>query len=289
MYAARNPPALECSHNLSTLSLPRVIDSKFPCSLTTKYNHTVWRTWLFIPYSDESQYYTTNSHYLTWEWKGYFVPRYCVCVCSFNRTCCARPRPTHSIRRYVFLPLDASIPHCTTHWHKKDVTSAHHLWQHPWTTADNIHERPRAPPFSRFRCVDWSYLVTNARHPWAHPRETASAAQTFPWNSSAFLVTFLRAARLISTQTPGRIHRWSGAAKRRTPRFLVRRPRAPLAGAWRQRCGEFSKPETVEENSHGRASCHGDGGDDGGTVRAMRMAVMTSMATIKTIVTTRWW
>ena len=232
--------------------------------------------------------------------KGLLCPTI-LCVCSSNRTCCARPRPTHSIRRYIFLRLDASIPHCTTHRHQKDVTSAHHLWQHPWTTADNIHERPRAPPFSRFPCdlffnsnavdkyADWSYLVMNARHPWAHPRETASAAQTFPWNSSAFLVTFLRAARLISTQTPDRIHRWSGAAKRRTPRFQVRRPRAPLAGAWRQRCGEFSKPETVEENSHGCASCHGDGGDGGGDCESYEDGSYDVMATIKTIVTTRWW
>ena len=31
--------------------------SNFPCSLNTKYNHTIWRTWLFIAYSDGSCLY----------------------------------------------------------------------------------------------------------------------------------------------------------------------------------------------------------------------------------------
>ena len=29
-------------------------------------HHTIWRTWLFIAYSDERSYYTTNSHFLTY-------------------------------------------------------------------------------------------------------------------------------------------------------------------------------------------------------------------------------
>ena len=47
------------------LSLPRVINFKFPAASLEKLHHTAWRTWLFTAHYDE-RYYTTNSDYLTY-------------------------------------------------------------------------------------------------------------------------------------------------------------------------------------------------------------------------------
>ena len=51
---------------LLPLSLPKVINFKFPLQPHQKYNHQTvrQRTWLFIAYSNE-RWYTTNSYYST--------------------------------------------------------------------------------------------------------------------------------------------------------------------------------------------------------------------------------
>ena len=51
--------------NASTLSLPSVINVKFPLQPHQKYDITAERTWLFIAYADGNMR-TTNSHYLTY-------------------------------------------------------------------------------------------------------------------------------------------------------------------------------------------------------------------------------
>ena len=60
---------------LLTLSLLRVINVKFPLQPQQKYYHTVWRTWLFIAYSQMKDYYTTNPCYLTYTFSLYKVGR----------------------------------------------------------------------------------------------------------------------------------------------------------------------------------------------------------------------
>ena len=62
-----------------TLSLPRVINFKFPLHPHQRYyRHTVWRTWLSIAHSYEKWLYYHFSlnywwefNFWTWEWKGW--------------------------------------------------------------------------------------------------------------------------------------------------------------------------------------------------------------------------
>ena len=54
-----------------TLSLPRVINFKFSLQPHRKYNITVWRTWLFMPYSDEILYQFSPPHLYISRIKGW--------------------------------------------------------------------------------------------------------------------------------------------------------------------------------------------------------------------------
>ena len=60
--------------SLLTLSLPRVSNSKFPLQSQEILHHTVWRTWLFLAYSDETWLYhqcnTSLIHFFLKGWEN---------------------------------------------------------------------------------------------------------------------------------------------------------------------------------------------------------------------------